>query len=318
MNKKILLILAVLLVMPIAANAASYDIVIARGDFPVDAIVAQTYTQSAEIPLITIGRTGINQETEYELYGYRAQGYKNVLIIGGEEAISQNVENDLNKLNFSATRLWDWNRYGTAARVAVSLWEKSDTVIVTPGDQRGTLISAGRIAIDFKSPLLLVETNKVPEETKQAISDLGATRIILAGNVSENVKAELAALGGLQPTEQKQIEIVKKATDSRGLFVIGIIVGGLVIFLVSSLFSVGIFRRKMEVPKEILSAEENKVIAEIEKAGDDGAQQIEVQNVLGLSKSKMSRLTFELEERDIIEKKKIGKNYILLLKRPVK
>lgn len=314
--KKLLIIAAILLLIP-SVSAASYDLVVARGDFPVDAIVSQVYTQKAEIPRLTISRTGINQETEYELYGYRAQGYKNVLIIGGEDAISKSVESDLEKLNFTVTRLWDWNRYGTAARVAVSLWEKTDTVVVAPGDQSGTLISAGRIAIDFKSPLLLVETNKVPDETKTAITDLGATRIILAGNVSENVKNDLAALGGLQPTEQKQIEIVKRTTDSRGLFVIGIVVGGLVIFLVSSLFSVGVFRRKMEVPGEIFSGDELKVLKEIEK-GSDKLIQEELPRLTGFSKQKVARITDVLEERDIIEKKKIGKNKVLILKRPVR
>ena len=94
--KKLLLIAAILLLIP-SVSAASYDLVIARGDFPVDAIVSQVYTQKAEIPRLTISRTGINQETEYELYGYRVQGYKNVLIIGGEDAISKSVENDLEK-----------------------------------------------------------------------------------------------------------------------------------------------------------------------------------------------------------------------------
>ncbi len=318
MDRKILLILAVLLVIPAAARADSYDIVIARGDFPGDSIVAQVYTQTAKIPLLTIGPRGINQETEYELYGYVGQGYKNALIIGGEEVISKDIENDLKRLNFTTTRLWDWNRYGTAARVAVSLWEKSETVVVTTGDQSGTLISAGRIAIDFKSPLLLVETNKVPDETKSAITDLKASRIILVGNFSEDVKNELGQLGGLQPTEQKQITIVKQTTDSKGLFVIGIIVGGLVIFLVSSLLSVGVFRRRMEVPREILSTEERKIIQEIEKRGDDGVMQEELPRLTGFSRPKVTRLSFELEERDIIEKKKVGKTFVLILKRPVK
>src|SRR3989344_4926458 len=283
--KKLILFAIVLLLIP-TVNAASYDIVIARGDFPVDSIVAQ--------------------------------GYKSALIIGGEDAVSKRVENNLERLNYSITRLWDWNRYGTAARVAVSLWETSETVIVAPGDQKGSLISAGRIAIDFKSPLLLVETNKVPDETKAAISDLRASRIILAGNVSENVKSELAELGGLQPTEQTQIALVKQTTDSRGLFVIGILVGGLVIFLISSLFSVGVFRRKMEVPYEVLSEDEKKIAKQIEKHGNSGLKQEELPSLTGFSRPKVTRLTSELEERDIIEKKKVGKTYILLLKRPLK
>lgn len=312
--KKLFLTIIIFLLFIQAAKAASYDIVIARGDFVSDSLIAQTYTQSAGIPLLTVGRTGINQEVEFELYGYRAQGYKNALIIGGEDAVPQSVENDLARLNFSATRLWDWSRYGTAARVAISLWEKSDTAVVTRGDDRGNLISAARIAIDFKSPLLLVESDKVPDETKQALVEIKATRIILIGNVSESVKSELAALGGLQPTEQKQIAIAKQASDSRGLFLIGIIIGGLVIFLVSSLFSVGIFSKNREVPGEIFNPDEKKILGQIEKHRDELRQE-ELPSLTGFSKQKITRLTSELEERDIIEKKKIGKTHALILKR---
>src|SRR3989344_1741131 len=295
--------------------AASYDVVVVRGDYPVDLILGQTYARQAEIPLVSVSRFGITQEVEYELYGYRAQGYKNAVIIGGEDSVPPGVEQDLNRLNFTVTRLWDWNRYGTAARVAVSLWEKADTVVVTVGDRPGTLLTAGRTAFDFNSPILLVETEKVPQETKQAIQEIGASRIILIGNVSEEVKAELSELGGLQPTQQTQITIAKKAGNSKGLFLIGIIVGGLVIFLVSSLFSVGIFGQRREVRSEILSDDEKKIVKELEEKSE--LKQEELPKLTGFSKQKITRLTFELEERDILEKKRFGKTYILILKRSV-
>ncbi|HIK02237.1 TPA: hypothetical protein H1012_00125 [archaeon] len=296
--------------------AANYDVVVVRGDYPVDLILGQTYARQAAIPLVSVSRFGITQEVEYELYGYRAQGYKNAVIIGGEDSVPPGVEQDLNRLNFTVTRLWDWNRYGTAARVAISLWEKADTVVVTVGDQPGTLLTAGRTAFDFKSPILLVETEKVPQETKQAIQESGASRIILIGNVSEEVKAELSELGGLQPTQQTQITIAKKAGNSKGLFLIGIIVGGLVIFLVSSLFSVGIFGQRREVPSDIFSADERKVLKEIENKKN--LMQEDLPRFTGFSRVKVARITSELEERDIIEKKRVGKTHVLILKRPLK
>ncbi len=316
MKKIVLALVVALAVVAQGVFAASYDVVIVRGDYPVDAIIGQTYAKEAGIPVVMIGRTGIGSDIEFELYGYRAQGYKNALIIGGEDSVSPSVEQDLNKLNFTVTRLWDWNRYGTAARAAVVLWEKSDTVVVTLGDQPGTLFSAGRIASDFEGPILLVETAKVPDETKTAIQELGASRIILVGNVSENVKAELSEFGGLQPTQQTQITIAKKATDSSGLFLIGIIVGGLVIFLVSSLFSVGIFGNRKEVPSEIFSADEKKILKLIE--GKEELRQDDLPELTGFTKQKVARITSVLEERDIIEKKKIGKTHVLILKRQIK
>lgn len=309
-------IILALAVLAQEAYATSYDVVVVRGDFPVDLILGQTYAKQAGIPLVSVGRTGLTQEIEFELYGYRAQGYKSALIIGGEDSVPPGTEQDLNKLNFTVTRLWDWNRYGTAARVAISLWEKADTVVVTLGDQPGTLFTAGRTAIDFNSPLMLVEANRVPEETKLAIQEIEASRIILVGNVSEQVKAELATLGGLQPTQQTQITIAKKTSDSKGLFMIGIIVGGLVIFLVSSLFSVGIFGQRREVPADIFSHDEKKILKEIE--GHKELKQEDLPRMTGFSRVKIARITGELEERDIIEKKRIGKTHVLILKRQLR
>ncbi|HIK02213.1 TPA: hypothetical protein H1012_00005, partial [archaeon] len=136
------------------------------------------------------------------------------------------------------------------------------------------------------------------------------------GNVAEELKAELAELGGLQPTQQTQITIAKKAGNSKGLFLIGIIVGGLVIFLVSSLFSVGIFGQKRGVPSDILSDDEKKIVKELEEKSE--LKQEELPKLTGFSKQKITRLTFELEERDILEKKRFGKTYILILKRSVR
>ena len=101
---------------------------------------------------------------------------------------------------------------------------------------------AARTAIEYNSPLLITEPDELPEAVETAIERLGATRIILIGDASNSVKKDLANLGGLQQTNVRPIkrEDPKKST----FLVIGLIIGGLAVFLVSSLWGAMMFRKK--------------------------------------------------------------------------
>lgn len=308
--KFMLIILLVLLVGIQAVYASTYDIVVVRGDIPVDLMVSQVYTHNANIPLITVTRNGFTKELETELIGYKAQGYKNALIVGGEEAVSNAVRDNLIELNYSVTRIWDWTRYGTSARVALTLWETSDTVVVAQGEHRGNLISAARIAIDYNGPLLLTEEGELSEEVKRAIQGLGASRIILIGNVSTEVKEELSALGGVEQTKFSQIQRVEE--KSGGLFFVGLIIGALLLFLLSSLWGTGIFRRRYDIPQSVLH-EDEKVIANI-ISEEERVTQNDLIKKTSFSRSKISRIVSNLNSKGIIIKEKSGKTYVLKLK----
>ena len=308
--------LAVFLIIISSAHAtgSEYDIVLVRGDPPVDLVVAQVYTQSRGIPLVTVQGNGLSSAHESELKGYSGQNYRNALIIGGEEAVSSRVEQELGELGFEVTRIWDWNRYGTAARAAVSLWEESNVVVVTNGDQSGSLLSAARAAIDFSAPLLLTETNELPSETKIAIGELGANRIVIIGNVSEGVRSELGKLGGVEHTQLSLVE--REEPGSAGIFVVGAVIGGLFIFLLSSLLGVGVVRKRARVPYDILEDDEQKIIDLIDE-GKGKLKQQDLPRLTGFSRPKVSREVTELIGRGIVEKEKKGKTYVLKMGKKV-
>jgi len=305
--------IAVILFLIIATApvfAITYDVVLARGDMPVDLLVAQAYTTKANLPLVTVTKAGISEELSTELSGYKEQGYKTLLIIGGEAAIPTSIEAEVKNIGYEVTRIWDWNRYGTAARVAINLWEKSEVVVVTQGDQKGQLMLAARTAIEYESPLLLTETDNLPDETKTAISSLAASRIILIGEVSENVKNDLSDLGGLQQTRVSPIE--QEKTSKVSLFVIGLLVGGLFIFLASSLWGAMVLRKGQEVPYDIFNEDERRILDLIEERKGSIKQQ-ELPGLSGFSRPKVSRIVADLVERGIIEKHKTKKTFVVKL-----
>lgn len=301
------LLLALLIALPACALAVEiYDAVIVRGDIPVDLLVAQAYTAKAGIPLVTVTEKYLPAELEDELIGFKEQGYKNILIIGGDEAIPNSIDEHLNSKGFVVTRIWDWNRYGTSARVAMNLWETSETVVVTQGNP-GELMLAAKTAIEYKSPLLITSGDTLPEELKTAISSLGATRIVLIGDASEAVKKSLAELGGLQQTN---VRPVNRTEPSRSVFfVIGIIIGGLAIFLVSSLWGAVMFRNKLpKLLNGVFESDEQKVL-KLLNGGE--LKQEDLPKLTGFSRPKVTRVVSGLIKSKKIVREKRGKTFVL-------
>ncbi|MFO7872465.1 MAG: MarR family transcriptional regulator [Candidatus Undinarchaeales archaeon] len=310
-NAKILILVIAFLAFIPAANA-QYDIVVVRGDKLVDSLVAQVYTQNEEVPLITVTGSGLTNQMHGELASYGSQGDKTALIIGGEEAVPKYVKTEFNQMNYSVERLWDWTRYGTAARVALTLWGESDSVVVA-ADYKGNIMAAAETAMEDGVPLLLTEPDSLNTETEQAVVELGVSRIVLVGEVSADVKNSLAELGTIEQTKFTLLRPGKPG--SSGLFVIGIIIGGLIIFLVSSLWGAGILKKTTGVPYDILEKEEQKIIDTLMQNGD--VKQSKLPEKINFSKAKVSRITSELEERNIIEKKKVGRTHVLILKKGI-
>ena len=176
------------------SSASSYDVIVVRGDVPTDYTIASIYASTQKIPLVLVDPDNIESPIMQELSGYNNKGYSNLLIIGGQNAISASVEDKLSGMGFSVNRLWDWNRYGTAARVAIDLWGKSEDVIITNGeDYTGFLISQF-IALERGAPILLAMNDTLPGETEDAVKKLGSTSAILV-NCGRDLPPVLREMG---------------------------------------------------------------------------------------------------------------------------
>ena len=101
----------------------------------------------------------------------------------------------------------------------------------------------------------------------------------------QNRLVQLAELGGI---EQTKFTLLKPAEPGRsGIFVIGIVVGGLILFLISSLWGAGFVKKATGVPYEILEEDEKAIIDILMEKGK--APQDEVIKRTGYSKYKISR-----------------------------
>ncbi len=309
MTKKALILLF-LLIQP---ALASYDVVIVNNDIATDRIIAESYAQKEKIPLITL--TGsLSGQFEQELKGYSDFGWSKVLIIGGTTAVTKDVESFLEAQDFTVTRIWDWDRTGTAARAALDLWGISEEVVLVNGDDSNSILVAGRYAITKNCPLLLTESGRLTSTTEIAIDRMKVKKAYLVGpnfnqdtqNIINSKKIEIVRIG-------ENIETSPAITIPSGKFPIEYAIVSLIFLLIGIVLGTAIYPKK----KDIISVftEEEKVIIEKIKEAGGRLKQEELPSITKMSRPKVSRLVSSLEERGVILKEREGKSYKLKLKK---
>jgi putative cell wall-binding protein len=170
-------------------------VIIARGDDEgnfADALAASYLAGVEKAPILLTNPGSLPQEIEEAI---EQLGAKKAYVLGGELAVSQGVANKLTSLELEVERITGNNRYATAAAIAAK-GGPADTAIVVSGFAPADSLVAGSLAFSREYPILLVDKNSVPVETKKAIADLGIEKIIVIGGenaVSNAVYSELKA-----------------------------------------------------------------------------------------------------------------------------
>lgn len=306
-------IMLLILIAP-AVSASPHDVIIVRGDIPTDYVVASIYAHSAGIPIVLVNPDSIPQDIERELAGYARSGYKSLLIIGGKEAISSGVEEGLKENGFEVSRLWDWNRYGTAARVAIDLWGKAESSVIVNGESYQDFLVAQRLALKNNIPILFSMNSSITQETRDALQKLGVKQALLVGNA--DVSQVLNRMGiSAKAIDMSYGEPEKEARppDLDSIIIYSLLVILVLVILVSLVYIRRIFRERVSVPSMVLTPEEQEIVRAIK--GNYGAiKQSMLPEVTRFSRPKVCRLVKNLEGRGIIKREKKKKTYVLKLK----
>ncbi len=303
-------ILAMLLMTTASSAYVSYDVIVVRGDIPADYIIASIYAATEKIPLVFVNPDMIQDQIKKELSGYRGSGYQMLLIIGGENAISGNVEDYLKDMGFIVNRLWDWNRYGTAARVAIDLWTESDEVVISDGEDYSTFLVAQQIALEKGAPILFISNSTIPDETKNAIKNLGAKSAVVVSSDPKSIMA-VESLGinaeAIETTLQARAENDNKETsiDFYAILLISLI----------SLVAIAViikFLSDKKVSMFVMTEDEERLIEILKTQGK--TEQNKIAGLTGYSKPRVSRMLQSLEKRGIIEREKFKKTFRIKIK----
>ncbi len=168
----------------------SDTVVLARGDEFPDALAGTPLAYQEDAPLLLTMSNGLKEATENELKRLNA---KKVIILGSENAISENVVKEIKAINKNVTieRLGGVNRYDTAAIISDKL--SSDIAVLSYGRNFPDALSIAPYAAKNGYPVFLTDNKKeLSKETKAKISSFDQV-IVVGGSdvVSDNAVKDL-------------------------------------------------------------------------------------------------------------------------------
>ena len=180
--------------------AAPDTVIVANGENFPDALAASALTDST-YPILLVEAGSVPSDTRDRM-NRLADTVEDVLIVGGEAAVSADVEAEIADIfeDSDVSRISGENRYETAAAVADEVGY-SDTVFIVSGESWADAVTVGGYASSHGVPVLLANASGIPDATATALEtalDDGVTRALIVGGtavVGSSVESDLVELG---------------------------------------------------------------------------------------------------------------------------
>lgn len=175
------------------------SIVLASGANYPDALAASALAGDLNAPIMLTDPNGLSSETEWRIQNLKPS---RVYIIGGNAAVSASAECRVAQLAGSGAniqRIAGDTRYDTSLKVASSLSNPSDTVIVTTGTNYADALSISPYAFATGSPVVLCNPSSgLSNAALKAIKKAGYKKAVIVGGTSAvpaSVASQLKAQG---------------------------------------------------------------------------------------------------------------------------
>lgn len=154
--------------------------VLATGeDFP-DALCAAPLAKKYNAPILITNHNTLNAYVEKEI---ERLGVKNIFIIGGTGAVSQEIEDKLTAKGIKCIRIKGNDRYETSAAIANYMGISKEVVVAT-GENFPDALSIASYAALKGMPILLTKSNKLPDSISKYIAKSGVTKSYVIGGTA--------------------------------------------------------------------------------------------------------------------------------------
>lgn len=184
----------------------AHTVVLAGAEDPFGALAAAPLAASVNGPLLLTGAGGLADDAAREL---ERLGATTVHLVGGDDALSAAVADDLVAARIDVVRSAGDDRYATAAKAAAKI--TTDHVYVTSGTRWAESLSAAAVAARTGGALLLTSAEELPEVTASAIERLRPRRVTIVGDDGVVAPAVADRLRALVP----DAEVVRLADADR-------------------------------------------------------------------------------------------------------
>lgn len=101
-------------------------------------------------------------------------------LIGGEKAVTTNIETALGNKEFSIDRIYGANRYETSEKVAKEFFYTSDSVMLAYGQNFPDGLSGGPLALELGVPLVLADSTNI-EYANIYAHEAGTMNVVVLG-----------------------------------------------------------------------------------------------------------------------------------------
>jgi len=166
--------------------------VLARGDDFPDALAGVPLAYAKNGPLLLTPSDSLHSDTASEIDRLLTEG-DTVYVLGGEAAVSEEVEDELENDGYAVERLAGANRYDTAIAIAEELPGNPGEAFLTTGTGFADAVATSGVAASQGAPILLTHPEALSDDTAQYIADNQLSDIHVVGGeavVSPEVKAE--------------------------------------------------------------------------------------------------------------------------------
>ncbi len=196
----------------------SGTVVLARGDIPADAVAAIAFAKISRYPIIL---TKPDELVSSALLAIDEISPMKVIIVGGEKAISKEVENYLRE-RYEVERIWGETRYETAVELAKAYKKKKlDLKVIVVTDGRNISTRAVLISEYMNAPIIYVK-DSVPKSVLGFLKDNRVDKSrkpikIIAVDISDTAKRQISEIfADILPTE---VEVIVENLDDDDLYV---------------------------------------------------------------------------------------------------
>ncbi len=177
--------------------ASADTVVVARSDEYADALAGAPLASSLDAPILLTHPDGLTDTVEVEI---ARLGADDAVLLGGQAALSAQVERELEGLGLAAERVDGEDRFDTAAQIAERLPDPDRAYVVrgigdTPDTGWEDAVAVSALAAFEGNPILLSTTDALPDATRTALETSGIEDARLVGGpavLSSQVTTEVA------------------------------------------------------------------------------------------------------------------------------
>ncbi len=198
-------------------------VILASGlTFP-DSLAASPLSSYLDAPILLQQKGGLADANKNEIKRLDAT---HVVIVGGTNAVSETVKQELKQLGVEAIRLSGKDRYGTAVAINEAIPFETNEAMIVSGENFPDALSIAPYAGNYETPVLFVQKNKAPQDVKSYLTSEGITHAYAIGGTGamsdqtmNSLKMPFTRISGHDRYETNYRVVKQFGTEGGALFI---------------------------------------------------------------------------------------------------